>query len=81
MYKGRIYYQQTEPSDKKNNLRQDKDFSTKLNYANTKIREVYINKVNSIYNSSQGMINKLQSLKGKTKLKFYKNIFKLYKHK
>ena len=30
--------------------------------------------VNTTYNSSEDMINKLQSLKGKTKLKFYKNI-------
>ena len=30
------------------------------------------------YNSSEDMINKLQSLKGKTKLKFYKNISNYY---
>ena len=29
---------------------------------------------NTTYNSSEDMINKLQSLKGKTKLKFYKKI-------
>ena len=30
--------------------------------------------VNTTYNSTQDMIDKLQSLKGKTKLKFYQNI-------
>ena len=59
-------------------LRQDHDFSTRLNYANKKIREVYINMVNTNYNSTEDMINKLQSLKGKTKLKFYKNINNYY---
>ena len=34
--------------------------------------------VNTNYNSSEDMINKLQSLKGKTKLKFYKNISNYY---
>ena len=43
--------------------RQDRDFSTRLNYANKKIREIYINMVNTNYNSTQDMINKLQSLK------------------
>ena len=33
---------------------------------------------NTNYNSSEDMINKLQELKGKTKLKFYKNISKYY---
>ena len=62
----------------KNVLRQDRDFSTRLNYANKKIREIYINMVNTTYNSTEDMINKLQSLKGKTKLKLYKNISNLY---
>ena len=62
----------------KNVLRQDRDFSTRLNYANKKIREIYIDMVNTNYDSSEDMINKLQSLKGKTKLKFYKNISKYY---
>ena len=30
--------------------------------------------VNANYSTTEGMINKLQQLKGKTKLKFYKNI-------
>ena len=34
--------------------------------------------VNTTYNSSEDMINKLQELKGKTKLKFYKNISNFY---
>ena len=68
----------------KNILRQQRDFSTRLNYAIKKIREIYINMVNTSYNSTKDMINKLQSLKGKTKLKFHKNISKYYiemKHK
>ena len=62
----------------KNVLRQGRDFSTRLNYANTKITEIYINMVNTTYNKTQVLINKLQSLEGKTKLKFYKNISKYY---
>ena len=34
--------------------------------------------VNTTYNSTEDMINKLQNLKGKTKLKFYKNIHNYY---
>ena len=34
--------------------------------------------VNTTYKSSEDKINKLQSLKGKTKLKFYKNLSKFY---
>ena len=59
-------------------LRQDRDFSSRLNYANKKIIEIYINMVNTTYNSSEDMINKLQSLKGKSKLKFYKIISNYY---
>ena len=55
-------------------LRRGRDFATRLNYANKKIREIYINMVNTTYKTTEDMINKLQSLKGKTKLKFYKNI-------
>ena len=33
-----------------------------------------MNMVNTTYISTEDMINKLQQLKGKTKLKFYKNI-------
>ena len=59
-------------------LRQSHDFSTRLNYANKKIREIFINMVNTKYNSTEDMINKLQDLKGKTKLKFYKSISDYY---
>ena len=59
-------------------LRQSHDFSTRINYANKKIREIYINMVNTTYNSTEDMINKLQSLKGKKKIKFYKNINNYY---
>ena len=62
----------------KNILRQDRDFSTRLNYANKKIREIYKNMVNTIYNTTEDMIDKLQSLKGKSKIKFYKNIHNYY---
>ena len=58
----------------KNVLRQGRDFSTRLNYANTKSRDIYINMVNTIYNTTEDMTNKLQTSKGKTKLKFHKNI-------
>ena len=54
--------------------KQDRDFSTRLNYANKKIRETWMNMINTTYNSTEDMINKLQQLKGKTKLKFYNNI-------
>ena len=54
--------------------RQDRDFSTRITYASKKIREIWIKMVNTIYNSKEDMINKLQELKGKTKLKVYKNI-------
>ena len=55
-------------------LRQDHNFSTRLNYANKKIREIWMNMVNTKYVSTVDMINNLQQLEGRTKLKFYKNI-------
>ena len=58
--------------------RQDHYFPTRLPYANKKIREIWMKMVNTTYNSSEVMINKLQSLQGKTKLKLYKNISKKY---
>ena len=48
-------------------------FSTRLNYANKKIGEKHYSMAKTTYNSTEVMVNKLQSLKGKTKLKFYKN--------
>ena len=59
-------------------MRQDRDFSTRINYANKKIREIWINMVNTTNNSTEDMIDKLQQLKGKTKLNFYKNISNYY---
>ena len=59
-------------------LRQDHNFSTRLNYANKKIREIWMNMVNTTYNSTEDITKKLQNLKGKTKLKFYKNISNYY---
>ena len=60
-------------------LRQDRDFSTRLNYANKKIGDIWMNMVNTDYILTEDLINKLQSLKGKTKLKFYKNKSNYYK--
>ena len=37
-----------------------------------------MNMVNTNYNTTEDMIDKLQQLKGKTKLKFYKNISNYY---
>ena len=38
-----------------------------------------MNMVNTTYNSTQDMFDKIQQLKRKTKLNFYKNINKYYK--
>ena len=53
--------------------KQDHGFSSRLNYANKTLGETWMNMVNTTYISTEDMINILQSLKGKTKLKFYKN--------
>ena len=68
-----IYYQQTKHQVDKKVRRQDHGFSTILNYANEKIREIWMNMFNTTYNSTEEMINKLQQLNGKTKLEFYKS--------
>ena len=47
-------------------------------------REIWMNMVNTKYKTTEDMIAKLQQLKGKTKLNFYKNISNYYnemKHK
>ena len=49
-----------------------------MNYADKKIREIYINMVKTKYNSTEEMINKLQEIRRKTKLNFYKNINNYY---
>ena len=59
-------------------LRKDRDFSTRLNYANKKIREFWMDMVNTSNNTSEDKINKLQQFKGKTKLKFFKNLSNYY---
>ena len=59
-------------------LRQSHDFSTRLNFANKKIGDIWINMVNTNYKSTEHIINKLQQLKGKTKLKFFKKISSYY---
>ena len=55
-------------------LRQERDFSTRLPYTKKKTREIWKNMVNTTYISTEDMFDKLQQLKCKTKLKFYKNI-------
>ena len=39
-----------------------------------KIREIWMNMIDTNYNASEDIINKVQSLKGKRKLKLYQNI-------
>ena len=56
--------------------RQDHDFSNRLYYAKTIIRDIYISI--AIF-SEDNVIDKLQQLKGRIKLKFYKNISDYYK--
>ena len=62
-----IFNKQRHQLDKKV-FRQNRDFSARLNSANKKIREIWMNMVNITYNSTQDMIDKLQQLKGKTNL-------------
>ena len=59
-------------------FRQGHGFFTRLPYANEKIREINFSRVNTTYNSTEDMVNELQSLKGKPKLKFYKNMSNYY---
>ena len=49
-------------------LRQDHCFSIGLPYANKKITEIWMNMVNTTYNTTEDMIDKLQELKGKTEI-------------
>ena len=60
--------------------RQHHNFSTRLPYANEKSREIWMNMIITTYNTTEDMINNLQSLKGKTKLKFYKNKSNYYEN-
>ena len=52
--------------------RQDNYFSTRLPNDNKMIRERWLNMINTTYNTTEDMNSKIQSLKGKAKLKFYK---------
>ena len=56
--------------------RQSQDFSTRLNYSIKKIREIY---VNIAYLLLEIVIDILQQLKRRIKLKFYKNLSEYYK--
>ena len=65
-------------------LGQDRDYSTRLSYAIKKIREVWMIIVNTAYNTTEDMNNKVNELKGKAKLNFYKsrsNYYDEMKHK
>ena len=62
-------------------LRQNHYFSTTLPKAKKKSREIWLGMVITTYNTTEDMIIKLQELKGKTKLKVYKNISKYYDEK
>ena len=42
------------------------------------MREIWMSIINTTYNSIDDIVNKLQELKGKTKLKFYKKISNYY---
>ena len=57
---------------------QDRYLSTRVPFANKKVREIFYSLVNGKYETTQDMNNKLQLVKGKTKLKFYQNICKYY---
>ena len=57
-------------------LRQDHDFSSRLNYSIRGIRETF---VNISYSSLDNVIDKLQQLKARIKLKFFKKISDCYK--
>ena len=52
--------------------RQDHYFSTRSPYANKKIREIWMNMVNTTYNTTEDMINKLQELEKKRNYNFIK---------
>ena len=53
-------------------------FSTRLPYANKNIRVIYYSILKITYSSTQDIIKKSQNSEGKTKLKFYQNIFNFY---
>ena len=57
---------------------QDHYFSSRLPCANKKSREKNYSMVNGKYETTEDIISKLKSLKGKTKLKFHKNMSNYY---
>ena len=60
-------------------FRQSKNFSKRLPYGEKKLKEIYHNMLSEKkYKSYQEMIDKLQLLKGKTKLKFRQNYSNIY---
>ena len=60
----------------------DKIIIFQINYNDKKIREIWMKMVNTFFlNSTEDMINQLQNLRGKTKLKFYKNLSYYYDEK
>ena len=59
-------------------------FSTRLPYADKRIRKILMNMINTTYNSTEDIFKKLQSVNRKTRLNFYKIISNYYdemKHK
>ena len=58
--------------------RQDHYFSTRLPFANKKIGEIFYSTANNTYKPKQDKINKIQSLKGITKVKIYQIISDFY---
>ena len=46
-------------------LRQERGLSNRLSYANKKIREIWMNMVNTTYNPTEDMINKVKKKKVK----------------
>ena len=62
----------------KNILRQDHNFSTRLPYAKKKIRDIWMNMVDTNYDTTEDMNDKVQQIKGQTKLKFFKKINNYY---
>ena len=65
-----IFRKQKHQNDKKV-LRRGHDFSTILPFAGKKIREKCYSMANDKYVTTKVMINKLQSLKGKIKIKIH----------
>ena len=58
-------------------LRQDRDLSTRLNFAYKKIREIWMNMVNTANNQQKTWLMNCKNYEEK-KLKFYKNISTCY---